>query len=140
MADSLPMEIGSTIQSASIKRNPSPHHDLNPSTAASHKEPVKLSQPSSDSSYAYDDEEGIDEDEDEDVPYSLVLPLVQGMVWSLALHGWKYWNRTAQLSGESVGARARRWWYKTNNWKLPNGLGNLGKDKKFAKEVGDRIY
>ncbi|EPE34086.1 hypothetical protein GLAREA_07099 [Glarea lozoyensis ATCC 20868] len=181
MADSLPMEIGSTIQSASIKRNPSPHHDLNPSTAASHKEPVKLSQPSSDSSYAYDDEEGIDEDEDEDVPYSvlkplprrqsfgplpdlrfeqsylssiagaesnwgvafitirdqLVLPLVQGMVWSLALHGWKYWNRTAQLSGESVGARARRWWYKTNNWKLPNGLGNLGKDKKFAKEVGD---
>jgi hypothetical protein len=59
------------------------------------------------------------------------------MVWSLALHGWKYWNRSAQLSGESIGARMRRWWYKTNNWKLPGGLSGLGKDKKLAKDMGD---
>jgi len=34
------VDIASTIQSASIKRHPSPHHDLNPSTAASVKRPV----------------------------------------------------------------------------------------------------
>jgi hypothetical protein len=75
MSDSLAMEIGSTIQSASIKRDPSPHHDLNPSTAASQKEPVKLSQPSSDSSYIYEEGEGIDGDEEEDVPYSVLKPI-----------------------------------------------------------------
>lgn len=67
----------------------------------------------------------------------LVLPLVQGMVWSLALFGWRHWNRSATLSGESVGARARRWWYKTNHWKLPDSVRGMGKDKKFAKDMGD---
>jgi hypothetical protein len=76
MSDSLVMEIGSTIQSASIKRDPSPHHDLNPSTAASKKESVKLSQQSSDSSYIYEDGEGIDGDEEEEeVSYSVLKPL-----------------------------------------------------------------
>ena len=37
---SAPIEIASAIQSASIKRHPSPAHDLNPSTAASTKRPV----------------------------------------------------------------------------------------------------
>lgn len=65
------------------------------------------------------------------------MPLLQGTVWSLALHGWRYWNRTAQLSGNSVGARARRWWYRTNNWKLPGVFKEFGKDSKLAAEVGD---
>ncbi|KAL8642065.1 MAG: hypothetical protein Q9228_001202 [Teloschistes exilis] len=34
------VDIASAIQSASIKRHPSPAHDLNPSTAASKKQPV----------------------------------------------------------------------------------------------------
>lgn len=34
------IEIASTIQSASLNRHPSPAHDLNPSTAASAKQPV----------------------------------------------------------------------------------------------------
>lgn len=34
------IEIASTIQSASLNRHPSPAHDLNPSTAASSKQPV----------------------------------------------------------------------------------------------------
>lgn len=34
------MNIASTIQSASLNRHPSPAHDLNPSTAASSKQPV----------------------------------------------------------------------------------------------------
>lgn len=35
-------DIASTIQSASIQKHPDPHYDLNPSTAASQKEPVTL--------------------------------------------------------------------------------------------------
>lgn len=79
---SLPLEIAETIQTASIKRHPSPSHDLNPTTAASEKEPVKLTQPShasaSESSldrYAYDDEDGIDVSDEEDIPYSVLKPI-----------------------------------------------------------------
>jgi hypothetical protein len=79
MSSSLPLQIAETIQTASIKRDPSPHHDLNPSTAASQKQPVTVSRPpASDSSldkYAYDEEDGIDEEEDEeDIPYSVLKP------------------------------------------------------------------
>ncbi|KAE8446130.1 hypothetical protein EG329_012501 [Mollisiaceae sp. DMI_Dod_QoI] len=187
MSSSLPLEIAETIQTASIKRNPSPSHDLNPSTTASEKEPVKLSQPShapaSESSldkYAYDDEDGIDASEEEDIPYSVLkpvprrpsfgplpdlrfeqsylasiagadsrwrvlwitvrdqvfLPLIQGMVWSLALHGWRYWNKNAELSGSSVGAKVRRWWYNVNNWKI-EGITKAAGNQKLANEVGD---
>jgi len=80
MSSSLPLQIAETIQTASINRAPSPTHDVNPSTAASQKEPVTLShpqQPPSDSSlskYAYDDEDVIDEDDEdeEDIPYSVL--------------------------------------------------------------------
>jgi hypothetical protein len=76
MADSVPLQIAETIQTASIKRAPSPSHDLNPSTAASSKQPVSVhQQPASDSSekYTYDDY-GLDEDE-EDIPYSVIKPV-----------------------------------------------------------------
>lgn len=49
----------------------------------------------------------------------VLLPLIQGTVWTLALSGWKFWNRNASLSGQTVGSRIRRWWYDVNNWKLP---------------------
>lgn len=39
------MELGSAIQSMSIKRDPSPHHDINPSTAASSKIPATVHSP-----------------------------------------------------------------------------------------------
>ncbi|KAH7393246.1 hypothetical protein BKA64DRAFT_675653 [Cadophora sp. MPI-SDFR-AT-0126] len=187
MEDSLPIEIASTIQSASINRAPSPSHDLNPSTAASQKQPVSVSLSHSDPSldkYAYDSE-GIDgsdlEDGEEDIPYSvlkplprrqsfgplpdlrfeqsylasiagadsnwkvayitfrdqLILPLLQGMVWSLALQGWRYWNRTAELNGSSVGSKVRRWWYRTNNWKLPERMRNYSSNAKLAEDMGD---
>lgn len=190
MSSFLPLGVAETIQTASIKRHPSPSHDLNPSTAASEKEPVKLSssqlshalasEPSLDK-YAYDDEDGIDALEEEDIPYSVLkptprrqsfgplpdlrfeqsylasiagadtrwrvlyitvrdqvfLPFVQGMVWSLALHGWRFWNRNAQLSGSSVGAKVRRWWYRTNNWKMPESITKAAGNEKLAKDVGD---
>jgi hypothetical protein len=69
--------------------------------------------------------------------FEVLLPLVQGTVWSLALHGWRFWNRSAKLSGESVGARVRRWWYRTNNWQLPRSMRDFGQDSKLAAEVGD---
>lgn len=42
------MEIPEILQSASINRNPDPAHDVNPSTAASEKQPVVIG-PDSDS-------------------------------------------------------------------------------------------
>jgi hypothetical protein len=39
MASNPAVELASTLQSASVKRHPSPHHDVNPSTAASSKVP-----------------------------------------------------------------------------------------------------
>jgi hypothetical protein len=79
MSSSLPLQIAETIQTASIKRDPSPSHDLNPSTAASQKEPLKISHqpPLSDSSvekYAYDEDDTIDDEDEEDIPYSVLKP------------------------------------------------------------------
>ena len=35
----------------------------------------------------------------------LLMPLVQGMGWQLALAGWKHWNRSASLSGRTIGCK-----------------------------------
>lgn len=71
MSSSAPLEIASTIQSASIKRDPSPNHDINPTTAASSKEPVIVHP-----DYAFDDKDSIDGEEDiEDIPYDVIRPL-----------------------------------------------------------------
>ncbi|KAF2744038.1 DUF1770-domain-containing protein [Sporormia fimetaria CBS 119925] len=67
MAADAPVEIASILQSASIKRNPSPAHDLNPSTAASEKVPVHLA-PHPDP----DDVSNVAEDE---IPISLLDPV-----------------------------------------------------------------
>ena len=78
MSSSIPLQIAETIQTASIKRHPSPTHDLNPSTAASKKQPVTISDvPASESSLEkYPEEElGLDEEEEEEIPYSVVKPL-----------------------------------------------------------------
>ncbi|OCK85070.1 DUF1770-domain-containing protein [Lepidopterella palustris CBS 459.81] len=55
MASDAPMEIASAIQSASINRHASVRHDLNPSTAASKKEPVTLSSSPAQSDVAEDE-------------------------------------------------------------------------------------
>jgi len=80
MSSSMPLQIAETIQTAHINRAPDAAHDLNPSTAASFKQPVTVSHhvPSPDSSHEPDlyDEAGIDEDEDtEDIPYDVIRPL-----------------------------------------------------------------
>jgi hypothetical protein len=77
MDSSLPLEIAEAIQTTSIKRNPSPTHDLNPSTAASQKQPVTV-HPASESSFekeAYEDYELDGEEDEEDIPYSVLKPV-----------------------------------------------------------------
>lgn len=55
MSTSIPLQLAETIQTAHINREPSPAHDLNPSTAASKKEPVHLEP-------VFPDDGGIDDD------------------------------------------------------------------------------
>ena len=67
MAD-LAGQIGSTLQSASLNRHPSPRHDINPSTAASAKEPIRILT----GSKASVDDADIDDDE---IPLSILRPI-----------------------------------------------------------------
>jgi hypothetical protein len=66
MASSIPLQLAETVQTAHINRSPSPRHDLNPSTAASRKEPVSVSE--------HPLHGFIDEDDEEDIPYSVLHP------------------------------------------------------------------
>jgi hypothetical protein len=67
MEPDIPTEIASVLQGASIKRHPSPRHDLNPSTAASEKQPVTL-----DTHPDPDAESDVAEDE---IPISVLNPV-----------------------------------------------------------------
>ncbi|CAF3440622.1 hypothetical protein SNK03_008245 [Fusarium graminearum] len=152
--ESGPTELAATIQAASIEHNPDAKLDTNPRTAADKRQPMTLEQ-----------DDGIDEDDDEeeDIPYSvlrpaprhsnlpplpdlrfeqsylrsiskadtwwkvalittrdqILMPLTQGLAYNLFLCGWQHWNRNAQLHGNTVGARVRRWWWGVNNWHIP---------------------
>lgn len=66
MASSIPLQLAETVQTAHINRSPSPRHDLNPSTAASKKEPVSVSE--------HPLHEFIDEDDEDEIPYSVLHP------------------------------------------------------------------
>ncbi|KAI1335168.1 hypothetical protein F5Y15DRAFT_420206 [Xylariaceae sp. FL0016] len=157
---SIPTQIAETVQTAHIQRNPSPNHDINPSTAASAKEPVRLSPLPSHSHHGDLDDDRDDISIDSSIPLSvlkprsharsfppmpdlrfeqsylhsiekaqsvwgvawitIMMPFAQGIAYNLLVCGWQYWNKNAQLSGNSIGARARRWWYGVNNWPLPH--------------------
>ncbi|KAL9107814.1 MAG: hypothetical protein Q9227_007329 [Pyrenula ochraceoflavens] len=80
----------------------------------------------------------------------VVLPLLQGTLYSLALHGWRHWNRGVKFRGEGIGARIRKWWWGVNNWEVPStsrsGIGAGGEwagfipnlsDEKIAERVED---
>ncbi|KAF7596314.1 hypothetical protein BBP40_002458 [Aspergillus hancockii] len=144
--------IAEAIQTASINRDPSPSHDINPATAASEKQPVEhaSSEAGSIPSDIMDPHRMIrpasrrhhlppmpDLRFEQSYLASLrgadtwgrvawitirdqvLLPLVQGTVWTLALDGWRFWNHNTSLSGQTLGSKIRRWWYEVNNWKLP---------------------
>ena len=65
----------------------------------------------------------------------VVLPLLQGTLWTLALSGWRYWNRGAQFAGESIGSKIRRWWWGVNGWDMPASRGR--KEAALAGRVGE---
>jgi len=67
MASSLPALVAETIQTAHIKRHPSPGHDLAPPTAADKKTPVRLE-------VATAAEAGLDGDQDDIPSYGIVKP------------------------------------------------------------------
>jgi len=67
------------------------------------------------------------------------MPLVQGMAWTLIVSGWRYFNRGTQFSGQTVGAKIRRWWWETNNWKLPVGASGTLRDRGTAEKVEDYV-
>ena len=144
------IDIASALQSASIKRHPDPEHDLNPSTAASQKRPVSPTTSISSSSDSIPESVIKPVPRRANLPPlpdfrfeqsylaslqgadtwwkvawitgrdHVLFPLAQGTLWTLALGGWKYWNRGAAFSGQSVGARVRKWWWKVNNWEIPS--------------------
>ncbi|KAI0526474.1 hypothetical protein F5B22DRAFT_641618 [Xylaria bambusicola] len=212
---SIPTQVAEVIQTAHIKREPSPRHDLNPSTAASTREPAYLPSTSPGQRHEAESDDSIDADEEDEIPLSvlvrprgaerrrrspsfppmpdlrfeqsylhsiagaetwgrvawitvrdqfpvgfifqsryqeleeampssgqfpwlidwlhdvwtdgfpflhrlqIMMPLAQGVLYNLAIVGWQHWNQNAQMSGSSVGARLRRWWYGVNNWPLP---------------------
>lgn len=166
MSSSIPANVTSAIQSASINRHPSPSHDINPSTAASTKRPVSptTSIASSESSIptsalktsprranlpplpdlrfeqsylasldGVDSWRGVAWITTRD---QVLSPLVQGVLWTLVLSGWRYWNRGAAFKGQGLGGTVRKWWWGVNNWKLPEGAELEGKEK-LAEQVRD---
>lgn len=63
----------------------------------------------------------------------VVMPLTQGLVWRLAVFGWRSWNTGAQFQGRGVGARVRRWWWRVNNWKLPGNTSGRDDVQEFVE-------
>lgn len=76
-------------------------------------------------------------------PNQVLLPLLQGTLWTLALQGWRFWNRSAKFSGANVGSRIRRWWWGVNNWDIPaegnarTAAAGMSQTERFADEVGE---
>ncbi|RVX68297.1 hypothetical protein B0A52_07300 [Exophiala mesophila] len=188
MASNPAMELASAIQSVSIKRNPSPTHDLNPSTAASKKIPAVIESPSlsptrsrsqsrsrshsltseTSSTSTIPSEVIRPRRRRRDFPPipdfrfeqsylasiknaetkwmvafitirdQVILPLTQGILWNLAMFGWRHWNRGTKFKGQTIGARVRKWWWGVNNWKLPEEAHNVRpKDAKVLRKAED---
>ncbi|KAJ9325571.1 hypothetical protein C8Q69DRAFT_447621 [Paecilomyces variotii] len=163
------IEIAETIQTASIKHDPSPTHDINPPTAASERIPIARA-PSEAGSIPSDivdpsrvirpltrrhhlpplpdlrfEQSYLASLRGADtwgriawitIRDQVILPLMQGTLWTLALAGWRHWNRGASLQGHTLGSRLRRWWYEVNNWELPRPR-NVLRDRKLAGQVQD---
>lgn len=73
----------------------------------------------------------------------VLLPLVQGVGYHMLISGWRYWNRGSQFTGQTLGARVRKWWWGVNGWKIPDDSATkAGEVKdfyvgKFGSSMGD---
>jgi len=45
----------------------------------------------------------------------VLLPLVQGVGYHLLISGWRYMNRGSKFTGQTLGARVRKWWWVSSN-------------------------
>jgi len=66
------------------------------------------------------------------------MPLVQGMAWTLIVAGWRFFNRSSQFSGRTIGSKIRRWWWGVNNWRIEEDSRTL-RDPKIADSVGEYV-
>lgn len=172
MSQDIGIRIAETIQASHINRHPDPAHDLNPSTAASKKSPVRLRshQRRRSSASHHPATDGTTTSDSSEIPLDilspqprqtnlpplpdlrfeqsylariepyasksqygwvafytfwdhLVMPLTQGMIWRLAVFGWRKWNTSTSFHGQGAGAKVRRWWWGVNNWKMPDQRG-----------------
>lgn len=41
----------------------------------------------------------------------VLMPLVQGIGYHLLISGWRYMNRGTKFTGQTLGARVRKWWW-----------------------------
>jgi len=62
------------------------------------------------------------------------MPLVQGAAWTLIVAGWRFWNSGTKFTGQTVGAKIRRWWWGVNNWSIPAHSSKL-RDTKLAESA-----
>ena len=65
------------------------------------------------------------------------MPLVQGTAWALIVAGWRHWNGAAKFSGQTVGAKIRRWWWGVNNWDLPSDTKPTLRDRQLAEGASE---
>jgi len=68
----------------------------------------------------------------------VIMPFGQGIVWNLAVFGWRAWNQETKFAGAGVGARVRRWWWDVNGWRVP-GLSALGKSAGVRRGVDAEV-
>ena len=73
MSSDIPLQIAETVQTAHIKRHPSPAHDINPSTAASKKVPVTIEK-KQEPLFPDGIDDGDEDDEEGGVPYGVLKP------------------------------------------------------------------
>lgn len=70
----------------------------------------------------------------------VILPLSQGLIWNLAIFGWRSWNTAVKFQGTGFGAKLRRWWWGVNNWNIPDQQ-KMGDTKEYygalAGSAGD---
>lgn len=73
----------------------------------------------------------------------VLLPMAQGIGYHMIVSGWRYWNRGSQFTGQTLGARVRKWWWGVNGWKIPETSQTKAKEvkdfyvNKFGSSMGD---
>ena len=71
--------------------------------------------------------------------FKIFMPLIQGMAWTLIVAGWRHWNTATKFSGQTTGAKIRRWWWNVNNWSIPMNGKQSFKSEKMGTD-GKRVY